>query len=332
MNFKERKGLAQEDRRENPTDGLTTAAEPNFVASESRDPFVEYLKTLGGKKIYLKPYWGNSGDELILMGIRLIMRQLGLELVVNPKIADVILWPGGNPTMWPVNLAGWRDCWQQWPAAEFVVGPAGFQGHALPWRDLLKQSPAKIGGLFARDSVSHENLRSLNLPASVTIGLAHDPALYLRNSQWVADHREACTNEYVLAAFRTDLESALRRKQPSHRLQRWPVGTAYEFYNRRQTSRHYGARYETVRRIVGKDATILRHDASQMSFNSFVECISRASEVHTDRLHCMILALLFGKPVFAYPTSYSKLEDIYHHSIKSWAAVTLVPDQYAPGH
>ena len=61
-----------------------------------------------------------------------------------------------------------------------------------------------------------------------------------------------------------------------------------------------------------------------LSFHSFVECVSRADEVHTDRLHCMILAALLGKKVFAYPTLYSKLEGVYKQSIQRWATVTFV--------
>jgi hypothetical protein len=38
----------------------------------------------------------------------------------------------------------------------------------------------------------------------------------------------------------------------------------------------------------------------------------------------MILALLLGKEVFAYPTAYSKLEGVYEHSVKSWAFVRFV--------
>ena len=69
-------------------------------------------------------------------------------------------------------------------------------------------------------------------------------------------------------------------------------------------------------------------DASALDFESFVETIRCASEVHTDRLHCMLLAVMLGKPTYAYPTSYGKLETIYKHSLKSLASVTLIPNSW----
>jgi exopolysaccharide biosynthesis predicted pyruvyltransferase EpsI len=77
----------------------------------------------------------------------------------------------------------------------------------------------------------------------------------------------------------------------------------------------------------GAESFIIERDAPMMSFESFVESVRRASEVHTDRLHCMIMALLLGKQTFAYATAYSKLEGVYEHSIKSWADVTFVRDE-----
>jgi exopolysaccharide biosynthesis predicted pyruvyltransferase EpsI len=60
---------------------------------------------------------------------------------------------------------------------------------------------------------------------------------------------------------------------------------------------------------------ILCEDVALRSFDSFVEKVSQASVVHTDRLHTMILGVLLGKEVIAYPTAYSKLEQVYDHSI-----------------
>ena len=79
-----------------------------------------------------------------------------------------------------------------------------------------------------------------------------------------------------------------------------------------------------VRRVAGSTLPIMDKDVSQMSFQSFVEYIGRAAQVHTDRLHCMIMAVLLGKEVFAYPTAYPKLESVYEHSIKPWAKVNFV--------
>ena len=67
-------------------------------------------------------------------------------------------------------------------------------------------------------------------------------------------------------------------------------------------------------------------DASLCIFPVFLETIRSAAEVHTDRLHCMLLAAMLGKPTFAYPTAYGKLEAVYAHSVRHWAHVEFVTD------
>jgi exopolysaccharide biosynthesis predicted pyruvyltransferase EpsI len=57
-----------------------------------------------------------------------------------------------------------------------------------------------------------------------------------------------------------------------------------------------------------------------------MEIVRSAAEVHTDRLHCMLLAAMLGKPTFAYPTAYGKLEAVYAHSVKHWAHVEFVTE------
>jgi len=290
----------------------------------TNDPFVEFLRSRRDRAIYLKPYWGNSGDELIWMGDEALLNELGLNRVLNPQKADIIMWPGGNPTMWEGNLIGWQDCWKRWPKAEFVVGPATFHIGAQPWQTLLKSAPVKIGGLFARDPESYQNLLGLELPSSVRIGLAHDPAFHLKDTKWADELREANSSEYVLASFRADHESAMRLPDSTPLFKKWPFSLAFRYHKRRCRTKLNQERLSKVRQLAGSNVPLMEEDASLMSFHSFVECVGRAAQVHTDRLHCMILAVLLGKEVFAYPTAYGKLESVYEHSMKSWAKVNFV--------
>lgn len=290
----------------------------------SNDSFVEYLQSHKGERVFLKPYIGNSGDHLIWMGNQILLKKLGLVEVIDPCKADIILWPGGNPTMWGKNLEGWQDCWRRWPATKFVVAPATIQGQALDWRNLLRNAPENVIGVFARDPESHRNLANAGLRSDIKIGLGHDPAFNLRESEWISLHREAATAEYVLASFRGDHESALAPLSRNKLWKMWPVSSVTYRLQRHRQKQFHQARLKQVRGIARKDQPIIDCDAPLMSFESFVECVQRASEVHTDRLHCMILALLLGKEVFAYPTAYGKLEAVYEHSIKPWANVQLV--------
>lgn len=285
------------------------------------DPFVEFLRSRRGHTIYLKPYSGSSGDELIWMGQDILLKELGLKRVLNPQKADIILIPGGNPTMWDSPLSEWQDCWNRWPKAEFVVGPATFQNGHLPWQKMLETTDARIAGLFARDPESYANLRRLRLPPSVQLGLGHDAAFHLKDTGWIMELREACSAEYILASFRGDHESALRLPKANRLLGTWPFSSLFSRYKQRCKERFYQTRLDRVRQLAGSGLPLVKRDASRGSFQSFVECICRAGQVHTDRLHCMILAVLLGKEVFAYPTAYAKLESVYEHSIKSWAKV-----------
>ena len=193
---------------------------------EPNDPFVKFLQTRLDRRVYLKPYRGNSGDELISMGNEVLLKELGIEQVVDPRKADLILWPGGNPAMWQEHLAGWQDCWKQFPNTEFVVAPATFQGSVQDWRTPLETTRARIGGVFARDTVSFRELQSLKLSGGAVIGLGHDPAFHLRNSEWVARHREAATSEYILASFRGDHESVFAKPVWGGKLSGiWPLSS-----------------------------------------------------------------------------------------------------------
>src|SRR5882762_5634441 len=104
------------------------------------DPFVRFLQVRKDRVFYLRPYVGNSGDCLIVRGSTNLLLDLGIKLTVNPRIADVILWPGGNPTMWESNFEGWRETWAKYPGVEFVVAPATFQFGAFDWA-----GPIRVG-------------------------------------------------------------------------------------------------------------------------------------------------------------------------------------------
>src|SRR5690348_8801666 len=115
------------------------------------DDYVEYLRARAPKAVYLKPYWGNSGDALIWNGNEFLLKELGIPQVVDPRLADIILWPGGNPTMWQGNVDGWIEAWKLFPDKEFVVAPATFQGNHVAWQQILETRRAPVAAVFARD-------------------------------------------------------------------------------------------------------------------------------------------------------------------------------------
>jgi hypothetical protein len=280
------------------------------------DPFVAFLRSRADATVYLKPYWGNSGDTLISLGCREVLAREGLKLSMNPERSDLILWPGGNPTMWKGNLDEWSRCWEKWPDKEFVVGPATFQGLELPWQSMLEQCGANIGGLFARDPVSHENLLKLKLPKRIRVGLSHDPAFMLKDSLWLKELLPSCSGEFALAAFRSDHEGIRPFKHRLLQRAPWPLSSLHRRIRHKKDRNRIEGLMNRVRALSG-GMPILCEDVALRSFDSFVEKVSQASVVHTDRLHTMILGVLLGKEVIAYPTAYSKLEQVYDHSIST---------------
>ena len=294
---------------------------------DKKNQYVQFLISRREKIFHVKPYIGNSGDCLIRMGTIELLTDLGIGTTVNPDKADIILWPGGNPTMWRGNIEGWKEVWSLFPGKEFIVGPATFQFDKYNWSELIAQSKACITGLFARDPVSFNNLQKSHLPDNIQIGLSHDPALYLRDSAWLKEHKEASTEEYILAAFRNDHETDVKLNSYINFFRPLIPKRIIFRLNRNVQKRYREMKISIVRRRTTEKIPLRAVDVSAYDFESFVETVRRSYEVHTDRLHCLILAVMLGKRAFAYPTSYGKLEAIYEYSIKPWANVTFVSVQ-----
>lgn len=287
----------------------------------SDDPYVRFLLDNRNRAFYLKPWSGNSGDVLIWLGTERLFEDLRIPRTVDPRKADIILIPGGNQTMWQVNVDVWKEVWSRYPDKDFAVGPITVQLGVTSWQEDIKRPNARVTAIFARDPSSYANLQTCGLDASIRIGLSHDPALYLRDSQWIRDHREAATNEFVLAAFRDDLEGA---RKPGGRLRKWV--RPFVPHGLRRMDRYWrGAsrRKKLLQAALHTQSTLplKRCDVSKHPLEYCIEIVRSAAEVHTDRLHVMLLAAMLGKPTIAYSTTYGKLESVYAHSVKDWAHV-----------
>jgi exopolysaccharide biosynthesis predicted pyruvyltransferase EpsI len=297
------------------------------AAQADKDPYLEFLRERAGKVIYRAPYAGNAGDSLIQFATTRILSDLAIRTTVDAKKADVILIPGGNPSMWPESGSElWRRLSAQNPRAELVVGPAGFNASYPDWERLVNDPASRVSGLFARDPMSLAALRAAGLRTGITFALSHDPALYLRDSEWIAAHRDAATTDYDLAAFRDDHETNLGYDSLWRSARSLLPKRVHLALMRRRAATVRARKIALARRTPGDTAPLpfVCTDVSQQRFELFVETIRAARNVHTDRLHVMLLAAMLGKKVFAYPTAYAKLEGVYSHSIARWTDVTLV--------
>ena len=288
------------------------------------DPYIEFLLSRKDKIFYRKPYPGNAGDELIQKGSQAILSDLDIQETVDPFKADVILFPGGNPTMWAgIGVRSWRKLWNNFPNKEFVVGPAGFRQGYSNWAEAIKQEGASVTALFARDPLSYDVLKNSQLPSSIVLGLSHDPALYLRNSTWIHAHKEAATEEYILASFRDDHESNVYFPKLFDLLRRTSTRIHREL-SRIEAGFTRRRKIQIASKNTSNANPLLICDASKQRIEMFLETVRRAKEVHTDRLHVLLLAAMLEKKVFAYQTCHGKLETVSDHSLKDWADITFV--------
>lgn len=291
---------------------------------------MQFLRNHKNRSFYMKPWSGNSGDALIWVGTEHLLRDLGIARTLDPRKADVILIPGGNQTMWQANIDVWKEAWAAWPDKEFVVGPTTARLGHTTWRRDVEKLGRNVTGIFARDPESYAVLRKCGWSGRIEIGLSHDPALYLWESDLLRAHREAATEEFVLAAFRRDHEAVMHF---GTRRTCWE--SLLPFFlcrriRRRRVDSHRENRIALVTQHTRRTEPIRVCDASRDTFERFLEIVRSASEVHTDRLHCMLLAVMLGKPTFAYQTAFCKLEAICEHSLKGRAHVKFVTDARSP--
>jgi exopolysaccharide biosynthesis predicted pyruvyltransferase EpsI len=291
---------------------------------DETDPYVTFLTVNKAKTFYMKAWAGNTGDALIWWGTENLLRDLGIRTTRDPMGADVILVPGGNQTMWQDNVDTWRLMWETCPDKEFVVGPMTAQFGLTTWVEDIHRASVRIGGLFARDADSYRNLRDCHFGKDIVLGLSHDPALYLRHSEFIEAEKKAARQDFVLAAFRADHEGCRTTSEYNKSLSRFVPDAVLARVDSRRKGRSQAAKIAKAAEVSKANGALRSCDIARHPVPYFFEILRGAKEVHTDRLHCMLAAAMLEKPVFAYPTTFGKLEGVYEHSLKGWAQVTFV--------
>jgi len=262
---------------------------------------------------------------LIRKGTIKLLSDMEINTTDAPEKADVILYPGGCPTMWPVVMNEISETMEKFDKSELIIGPATFQFGYTDWVGLFNCFAPRIAGLFARDNRSFVNLQAAKFGNNIKTGISHDPSLYLRNSQWLEEQKKAAKNEYVLTAFRRDHEM---KPGPEEKLLKHFQSVLPEKTFKKLThwvrKRAKKRKIQTAEKLADSKVPVKDVDAWALDFDGYLETIRHAKEIHTDCLHVMIFGAMLGKPVFAYETSHGKLEGVYEQSLKSWANVTFV--------
>jgi exopolysaccharide biosynthesis predicted pyruvyltransferase EpsI len=287
------------------------------------DAYLEFLKGRRNKIFYIYPYGGHSGDVFIRMGTAELLSDLGLRTTVDPRQADVILWAGGYLTIWKDNLEALSDLMTRFPRAEAIVGPTTFNDLGLDWKAAVAPYVGRLSALFARDKISHKYLLGAGLPARTLIGISHDPAMYLRNRPLMTAYRQASAADYILVAMRTDHEAAPPKSAAYRTLQKVLPRSMAEHWGAASRRSYARRRTREIARGLAGDLPVRVKDIPRACFDHFLEIVRGAKEVHTDRLHAMIVSVMLGKTVFAYETLDGKLEAVYDHSFRGLPGVTV---------
>ncbi|PIE20656.1 MAG: hypothetical protein CSA61_00380 [Neptuniibacter caesariensis] len=286
-----------------------------------QDPYICFIRANKNKKFYLQPWEGNSGDMLIWHGTENLLKDMGMQVTYSVQDADIILIAGGNQTMWQVNIDVWKRVATRFPDKRLVIGPCTVKDGYTDWRDMV-QDVSCIEAIFARDPESYRILSEGKISSSITTGLSHDPAFYLYGSELIQSKREHVMEEHVLISFRKDFEAASSfgafSGEEAERSSFW----GKRAYLGRKLRRKNNIKH--AKSLHSEAETFLLKDVARSVLPCFIENVHEAKCIHTDRLHCMILASLLSKPVMAYPTNYGKLEEVYRHSMKDWADVTFI--------
>lgn len=303
---------------------LTETREKHTHLFSYSDSYVRFLLLHKDKRIYCCPYPGNPGDHLICKGTAQLLADLQMSVVDNPNKADFLLYPGGCPTMWPTVLEIIVKTIEKFPDKKIAIGPATFEFGFADWPNIFAKYADRIAGLFCRDKRSFYNLNRAKLPQTIVQGLSHDPSLYLKDSPFIQELKAKVTEEYILVALRLDHEMKLCQAEKIFNSLKPLIGQK----NSKKVIRWIRKKTKKQKiKIIEKKAgnfPVKACDVWQFDDEQYLNTICRAKEVHTDRLHVMIVSAMLGKKVFAYKTLYDKLENVYEYSLKDWADVTFV--------
>lgn len=291
------------------------------------DEYLVFLETIKKRGVYCSPYPGNGGDLLIRNGTLKMLEDIGITQTNNPKDAEIILYPGGCPSMWSQVIDCIKKTITDYPKAKTIIGPATFEYGYTDWPGLFDKYSDRIEALFARDKRSYNNLLKSGLKEKVHTGLSHDPSLYLLNSDWIIKQRQTSSSEYILVSLRRDREMAVDKMAKATNILK-PVLSQKAFHKltRWVRKRAKKQKIKYIEKKTHNDLPIRDIDVWTLDFEDYIDTIRRAGEIHTDRLHVMILGAMLGKTVFAYKTLYGKLENVYEHSLKDWANTVIVSD------
>jgi exopolysaccharide biosynthesis predicted pyruvyltransferase EpsI len=312
----------------------------------------EALRRWSGQPASFVSLPGNNGDRLIEIAGRAALSECGLVTARRPESAAVIVVNGGG-----AMAAGFRGLEalaalaRRFPRTPLVVLPSLFDVLAPSFHDALQAHRAPVL-LFAREEASLQALVAAGIEKVAEVGVDHDMAFSLRDSDFLRTLRTSTAASHLLVVERTDREeftgrrdvlTALEREQPAWVRAAFPAPLRRGVREglavlRRRAFRMGALRDESTpfaraaRALVSKDMPALAHlpvlaaDISQTSlcgFDTFCRLIAESAAVVTTRLHVAVLAALLDKQVYIAPGPGPKLRAVYEYSMAAMPNVHL---------
>lgn len=292
------------------------------------------LRSLVGRRVYFEKLHGNNGDDLIRMGAMLAMQEAGLETIESPDDAEVIVINGGGGMIDESKgvVGRLRQYLAIVPQREIVVLPQSYKFETIDFASFFRGRSAPTT-LFTRERYSLGFLESAGLPAGVRIGLDHDLAFRLADSEFLRGVKSRLSAGHVLVVERADVEGttgAKMRPIGSKAVNRF-VPAAVKAPLRRMISRRRAKAWSAQSEFVSamRDRLVERvpaasslplvaldiSDRNNTDFDGFVDAIAGAAAVASNRLHVGVLAGLLGKPTLLASNSYHKIKGIQEMSM-----------------
>ncbi len=311
---------------------------------------VESMRTVlapyAGRPVFFDPVAGNNGDDLIMHGAILALRDLGLDRVGSPADADAILINGSfKSDFWPMATEQVKTYSQRFPDKPLVILPSTylFNDGSFEAAFAGRSAPAT---LMCRERYSLDHIMPKRFPAEVRFGLDDDLALWLRDSDWIRGLKERSAERHNLIVERMDHErstvgadtppktnhpfvSFIYRSTPESVTQPI-VNSITRMRARRRPLSDFGKAASSLiqdhfpdkNRLPDLVADIARRRYT--NFDGYARLIADSGVVVATRMHVGILGAMLGKPSFLVRGTQHKIIGVYEQSLTGFPNLTII--------
>jgi len=309
---------------------------------------IDVLSEFKNENVFFNPLTGNNGDELISAGARYAIDQSGCKRVndINEAKAIIVTGGAGLSSVWG---GGYKQIEHYFTGdlakVPLIILPSTISIETVDLPKLFSNRNAR-SWIFCRERTTLARMQAGEWAADVTIGLDHDMAFHLLNSDWLESQKAKCEENHVLIVERRDAEglsgsrdkavnvpNRLKSYVPSylkilvkkrmHEKQR--LKTPFTKWAKDLPGEHFST---------GKNLPLKTIDISLKgvcSFDDFLSYIRKSESIVTTRLHVAIFSAMLGKKTIIVPgdVKYGKIQGIHEYSMSAMSNVVIVANKFA---